>query len=64
MVVFFGFNLVGEGEGKVEKAEMAQLVDRLCGGCLRGKSTIHRSVSFQYSDNTEENSHSDDDSQI
>ncbi len=25
MVVFFGFNLVGLGEGKVEKAEMAQL---------------------------------------
>ena len=25
MVVFFGFNPVGKGEGKVEKAEMAQL---------------------------------------
>ena len=25
VVVFFGFNLVGSGEGKVEKAEMAQL---------------------------------------
>ena len=25
MVVFFGFNLAGSGEGKVEKAEMAQL---------------------------------------
>ena len=25
VVVFFGFNLFGLGEGKVEKAEMAQL---------------------------------------